>query len=36
MNVATSPLDDIKTKQLQWYGHGRRMDEIMLPNIIRK
>jgi len=27
MNVARSLLDDIKTKQLQWYGHVQRMEE---------
>ena len=25
MNVTRSLLDDIKTKQLQWYGHVQRM-----------
>jgi hypothetical protein len=24
-------LDDIKTKQLQWYGHVQRMEEGRLP-----
>jgi len=27
MNVTGSLLDDIKTKQLQWYGHVQRMEE---------
>ena len=27
MNVARSLLDDIKTKQRQWYGHVQRMEE---------
>jgi hypothetical protein len=27
MNVAKSLLDDIKTKQLQWYGHVQRMED---------
>ena len=27
MNVTRSLLDDIKTKQLQWYGHVQRMEE---------
>ena len=27
MNVTKSLLDDIKTKQLQWYGHVQRMEE---------
>ena len=31
MNVARSLLDDIKTKQLQWYGHVQRMEEGRLP-----
>jgi hypothetical protein len=31
MNVTSSLLDDIKTKQLQWYGHVQRMDEGRLP-----
>jgi len=26
MNVVRSLLDDIKTKQLQWYGHVQRME----------
>jgi len=31
MNVARSLLDDIKTKQFQWYGHVQRMEEWRLP-----
>jgi len=31
MNVTRSLLDDIKTKQLQWYGHVQRMEEGRLP-----
>jgi hypothetical protein len=27
MNVKRSLSDDIKTKQLQWYGHVQRMEE---------
>jgi hypothetical protein len=27
MNVTRSLLTDIKTKQLQWYGHVQRMEE---------
>jgi len=27
MNVTMSLLDDIKTKQLKWYGHIQRMEE---------
>ena len=27
MNVTRSVLEDIKTKQLQWYGHVQRMEE---------
>ena len=27
MNVTRSPLDDTKTKQLQWYGHVQRMEK---------
>jgi hypothetical protein len=30
-NVTRSLLDDIKTKQLQWYGHVQRMVEGRLP-----
>jgi len=31
MNIARSLLDNIKTKQLQWYGHVQRMEEGRLP-----
>ena len=31
-----SLLDDIKTKQLQWYGHVQRMEEGRLPKEIIK
>jgi hypothetical protein len=31
MNVRRSLLDDIKTKQLQRYGHVQRMEEGRLP-----
>ena len=31
MNLIRSLLDDIKTKQLQWYGHVQRMEERRLP-----
>jgi hypothetical protein len=31
MNVTRSLLDDIKTKQLQWYGDVQRMEEGRLP-----
>ena len=31
MNVTRSLLDDIKTKQLKWYGHVQRMEEGILP-----
>ena len=27
MNVTRSLLDDIKTQQLQWYGHVQRMED---------
>ena len=36
MNVARSPLDDIKTKQLQWCGHVQRMEEGRLPKEVMK
>jgi len=36
MNVARSLLDDIKTKQLQWYGHVQRMGEGILPKEVMK
>ena len=31
MNVTRSLLEDIKTKQLKWYGHVQRMEEERLP-----
>ena len=31
MNVTRSVLEDIKTKQPQWYGHVQRMGEGRLP-----
>jgi hypothetical protein len=34
MNVTRSLLDDIKTKQLQWYGHVQRMEEWGLPKVL--
>jgi hypothetical protein len=36
MNVERSLLDDIKTKQLQWYGDVQRMEEGRLPKEIMK
>ena len=36
MNVARSHLDDIKTKQLQSYGHVQRMEEGRLPKEVMK
>ena len=36
MNVARSLLDDIKTKQLLWYGHVQRMKEGRLPKEVMK
>ena len=29
-------MDDIKTKQLQWYGHVQRMEEGRLPKEVMK
>ena len=34
MNIKNSVLDDIRYKQLNWYGHGRRMNEERLPRKI--
>ena len=31
MNVTRSLLDNIKTKQLKWYGHVQRIEEGRLP-----
>ena len=36
MNVIRSLLDDIETKQLQWYGHVQRMEEGRLPKEVMK
>jgi len=36
MNVARCLLDDIKAKQLQWYGHVQRMEEGRLPKEVTK
>jgi hypothetical protein len=36
MNVTMSLLDDIKTKQLQWYGHVQRMEDVKLPKEVIK
>ena len=36
MNVTRYLLDDIKTKQLQWYGHVHRMEEGRLPKEVMK
>ena len=36
MNVTRPLLDDIKTKQLKWYGHVQRMEEGRLPKKVMK
>ena len=36
MNVTKSLLDDIKTRQLQRYGHVQRMEEGRLPEEVMK
>jgi len=36
MSAVRSVLDNIKTKQLQWYGHVQRMEEGRLPKEIMK
>jgi len=36
MNAVRSLLDDIKPKQLQWYGHVQRMEEGRLPKEVMK
>jgi len=36
MDAVRSLLEDIKTKQLQWYGHVQRMEEERLPKEVRK
>ena len=34
--VKGKALDDIKTKQLQWYGHVQRTEEWRLPKEVMK
>ena len=36
MNVTRFLLDDIKTKQIQWYGYVQRMEEGRLPKKVMK
>jgi len=36
INATRSLLDDIKTKQLKWYGHVQRMEEGRLPKKVMK
>jgi hypothetical protein len=36
MNVTRSLLENIKTKQLKWYGHVQRIEEGRLPKKVRK
>ena len=36
MNVKRSLLEDIKTKQLKWYGHVQRMEEGRLSKKVMK
>jgi hypothetical protein len=36
INVVRSLLDDIETKQFQWYGHVQRMEEGKLPKEVMK
>jgi hypothetical protein len=36
INVTRYLQDDIKTKQLQWYGHVERMEEGRLPKGVMK
>jgi len=36
MDVTSSLLDNIKTKQLQWYGYVSRMVEGRLPKEVMK
>jgi hypothetical protein len=36
INVTRSVLDDIRTKQLQWYRHVQRMEEGRLPIKVMK
>jgi hypothetical protein len=36
MNITRYILDDIKTKQLQWYGHVKKMEEgRLLKEVIK-
>jgi hypothetical protein len=36
MYITRSLLEDIKTKQLKWYGHVQRMEEGRLPKKVMK
>ena len=36
MNVTRPLLEDIKTKQLKWYGHVKRMEEGRLPKKVMR
>jgi hypothetical protein len=36
MKATRSLLDDIKTKQLRWYGRVQRMEEERLPKEVMK
>ena len=36
MKVTRSLLDDIKTRQLQWYGRVQRMEDGRLPKDVMK
>jgi len=36
MNVSRFLFDDIKTNQLQWYGHVQRIEEGRLPKEVMK
>ena len=36
LNVTRSLLEDLKTKQLKWYGHVQRMEEGRLPKKVMK
>ena len=36
INIARSDVADIKTKQIQWYGHVQRMEERRLPKEVTK
>jgi len=36
MKVTRSLLDDIKSKQLKWYGHVQRMEEGRLTKEVMK